>query len=133
MVVAHEMAHQWFGDLVTMAWWDDLWLNEGFASWMENKVTDHFHPEWHMWLQALGEKQYAMQQDARDGTHPIITPINDVLQASAAFDSITYLKGAAVIRMLESTWVRMPSARAYAAICTTMRMATPSARICGQS
>ncbi len=102
IVVAHEMAHQWFGDLVTMAWWDDLWLNEGFASWMENKVTDYFHPEWRMWLQALGEKQYAMQQDARDGTHPIITPVNDVLQASAAFDSITYLKGAAVIRMLES-------------------------------
>ncbi len=96
------MAHQWFGDLVTMAWWDDLWLNEGFASWMENKVTDHFHPEWRMWLQALGQKQYAMQQDARDGTHPIITPVNDVLQASADFDSITYFKGAAVIRMLES-------------------------------
>jgi len=102
LTVAHEMAHQWFGDLVTMAWWDDLWLNEGFASWMENKVTDHFHPEWKIWLQALGEKQYAMQEDARDGTHPIITPINDVLQASGAFDSITYLKGAAVIRMLEA-------------------------------
>jgi aminopeptidase N len=102
LVIAHEMAHQWFGDLVTMAWWDDLWLNEGFASWMENKVTDHFHPEWKIWLQALGEKQFAMQEDARDGTHPIITPINDVLQASSAFDSITYSKGAAVIRMLES-------------------------------
>jgi aminopeptidase N len=102
LVIAHEMAHQWFGDLVTMAWWDDLWLNEGFASWMENKVTDHFHPEWKIWLQALGEKQVAMQEDARDGTHPIITPINDVLQASSAFDSITYSKGAAVIRMLES-------------------------------
>jgi aminopeptidase N len=101
-VVAHEMAHQWFGDLVTMAWWDDLWLNEGFASWMEVKVTDHFHPEWNMWLQQLGDEQYAMQEDARDGTHPIITPINDVLQASGAFDSITYLKGAAVIRTLES-------------------------------
>ncbi len=102
VVIAHEMAHQWFGDLVTMAWWDDLWLNEGFASWMENKVTEHFHPEWKLWLQALGEKQVAMQEDARGGTHPIITPINDVLQASDAFDSITYSKGAAVIRMLES-------------------------------
>ncbi len=102
IVVAHEMAHQWFGDLVTMAWWDDLWLNEGFASWMENKVTDHFHPEWKIWLQTLGAKQGAMQEDARDGTHPIITPILDVTQASSAFDMITYEKGAAVIRMLES-------------------------------
>jgi len=102
LVIAHEMAHQWFGDLVTMAWWDDLWLNEGFASWMENKVTDHFHPEWKIWLQALADKQSAMQEDARDGTHPIVTPINDVLQATSAFDSITYSKGAAVIRMLES-------------------------------
>jgi aminopeptidase N len=102
LVVAHEMAHQWFGDLVTMAWWDDLWLNEGFASWMENKVTDHFHPEWKIWLQAQREKQAAMQEDARDGTHPIITPILDVTQASSAFDTITYSKGAAVIHMLES-------------------------------
>jgi len=103
VVVAHEMAHQWFGDLVTMAWWDDLWLNEGFASWMESKVTDHFHPEWKIWLQTLGDKQTAMQTDSRVGTHPIITPIYDVLQASGAFDNnITYFKGAAVIRTLES-------------------------------
>jgi aminopeptidase N len=102
LVVAHEMAHQWFGDLVTMAWWDDLWLNEGFASWMESKVTDHFHPEWKFWLQALNATHAAMQEDAREGTHPIITPIYDVLQASGAFDNITYYKGAAVIRTLES-------------------------------
>jgi aminopeptidase N len=102
ITVAHEMAHQWFGDLVTMAWWDDLWLNEGFASWMENKVTEHFHPEWHVWLQFLGVKQQVMQEDALDGTHAIITPILDVQQASGAFDDITYQKGAAVIRMLES-------------------------------
>jgi aminopeptidase N len=102
IVVAHEMAHQWFGDLVTMAWWDDLWLNEGFASWMENKVTDHFHPEWKVWLQELNSKEEAMRTDAGEGSHPIITPINDVLQAGGAFDEITYDKGAAVIRMLET-------------------------------
>jgi aminopeptidase N len=100
--IAHEMAHQWFGDLVTMSWWDDLWLNEGFASWMENKATDHFHPEWKMWLQAQGSTQNAMQLDAAAGTHPIITPIPDVFAASDAFDSITYDKGEAVIRMLEA-------------------------------
>jgi aminopeptidase N len=102
IVTAHEMAHQWFGDLVTMAWWDDLWLNEGFASWMEVKVTDHFHPEWKVWLQSLIAKQGVMQQDAREGTHPIITPVRDILQASGDFDDITYSKGQAVIRMLEA-------------------------------
>jgi aminopeptidase N len=102
VVVAHEMAHQWFGDLVTMAWWDDLWLNEGFASWMENRVTQHFHPEWKIWLQEQARVQATMDQDEREGTHPIIAPIHDVFQASEAFDSITYIKGEAVIRMLEA-------------------------------
>jgi aminopeptidase N len=102
IVIAHEMAHQWFGDLVTMAWWDDLWLNEGFASWMENKATDHFHPEWKVWLQTLDGQQGAMRLDARAGTHPIITDIPDVFAAANAFDSITYQKGQAVIRMLEA-------------------------------
>ena len=102
IVVAHEMAHQWFGDLVTMAWWDDLWLNEGFAEWMETKATDHFHPQWHLWLEAIGQKEAAMRTDARSGTHPIIRPIADVLQANQAFDEITYEKGQAVIWMLES-------------------------------
>ena len=101
IVVAHEMAHQWFGDLVTMAWWDDLWLNEGFASWMEFKATDHFHPEWRLWLQSQQAKERAMAVDARRGTHPIVTPIHDVLQANEAFDTITYSKGQSVIRMLE--------------------------------
>jgi len=99
--IAHEMAHQWFGDLVTMAWWDDLWLNEGFASWMENKATDHFHPEWKVWLQTKGGEQGAMRIDSRTGTHPVITPIHDVFQAATAFDGITYEKGHAVIHMLE--------------------------------
>lgn len=101
ITIAHEMAHQWFGDLVTMAWWDDLWLNEGFASWMEYKAADKLHPDWNIWLQGTRSKEYAMGSDARRGTHPIIQPITDVLQASQAFDEITYTKGAAVIRMLE--------------------------------
>ncbi|MBS0364404.1 MAG: ERAP1-like C-terminal domain-containing protein [Proteobacteria bacterium] len=101
-VIAHEMAHQWFGDLVTMAWWDDLWLNEGFASWMSNKATAHFRPQWQVWLGSLNDNDAAMQTDAAQGTHAVVTPIRDVLAASNAFDSITYLKGAAVIRMLES-------------------------------
>jgi aminopeptidase N len=100
--IAHEMSHQWFGDLVTMAWWDDLWLNEGFASWMEIKATDHFHPEWHLWIDAQNDKDDAMGLDARAGTHPVIQPILDVVQANQAFDTITYLKGQAVVRMLES-------------------------------
>jgi aminopeptidase N len=100
--IAHEMAHQWFGDLVTMAWWDDLWLNEGFASWMENKATDHFHPEWKIWLQTKDDEQKAMRTDAAAGTHPVITPIHDVFAAANAFDGITYQKGHAVIRMLET-------------------------------
>jgi aminopeptidase N len=102
LVIAHEIAHQWFGDLVTMAWWDDLWLNEGFASWMEVKAVDHFYPQWRLWLQAQSSLQQAMRIDAANGTHPVITPIKDVLQASSAFDSITYVKGGAVLRMLEA-------------------------------
>jgi aminopeptidase N len=102
ITVAHEMAHQWFGDLVTMAWWDDLWLNEGFASWMEVKATDHFNPQWRLWLQNQTSVDQAMRIDAGKGTHPIVTPVKDVQQANAVFDDITYLKGAAVIRMLEA-------------------------------
>lgn len=100
--VAHEMAHQWFGDLVTMAWWDDLWLNEGFASWMEGRATEHFHPEWNANLNAVGGREYAMGLDALSTTHPVVQHVTTVEQASQAFDGITYQKGEAVIRMLES-------------------------------
>jgi aminopeptidase N len=100
VVIAHEMAHQWFGDLVTMEWWDNLWLNEGFASWMENKATDAFHPDWMIWLQAESDLQRAMRQDAKRTTHPVVQPVISVEQA--AFDDITYRKGRAVIRMLEN-------------------------------
>ena len=102
ITVAHETAHMWFGDLVTMEWWDGIWLNEGFASWMEYKASDRFHPQWNVWLRSLGSKEAAMRVDARAGTHPVIQPIVDVLQANEAFDTITYSKGQSVIRMLES-------------------------------
>jgi aminopeptidase N len=101
-VVAHEMAHQWFGDLVTMQWWEDIWLNEGFATWMASKVTNHFNPEWHTELQDVRGRERALVLDAEQGTHPVIQPIRDVLQANQAFDAITYIKGFAVINMLES-------------------------------
>ncbi|WP_293679510.1 M1 family metallopeptidase, partial [uncultured Phenylobacterium sp.] len=102
IAVAHEVAHQWFGNLVTMDWWDQLWLNEGFASWMENKATDHFHPEWNVWLLTQSGQQAAMRLDSRAGAHPVITHIPDVFAAANAFDGITYQKGQAVIRMFET-------------------------------
>src|SRR5947209_7044788 len=101
-VLAHEMAHQWFGDLVTMAWWDNLWLNEGFASWMQMKAAERFHPEWHAWLNSNDVKQWAMSEDARRTTHPIQQPIANESEAMAVFDTITYNKGQAFIRMLEN-------------------------------
>lgn len=101
-VVGHEVAHQWFGNLVTMSWWDDLWLNEGFASWMETKATNHFRPEWKPWLQSLGGQEGAMGLDARASTHPIVQQVDNLAQANQAFDTITYQKGEAVIRMIEA-------------------------------
>lgn len=101
-VVAHEMAHQWFGDLVTMRWWDDLWLNEGFASWMESRITQQLHPEWNTKLAMVDSHESAMAMDALSTTHPIVQRIDTVEQASQAFDGITYSKGESVIHMLEN-------------------------------
>jgi aminopeptidase N len=101
-VMAHEISHQWFGDLVTMAWWDDIWLNEGFASWMDRKATDHFNPDWKVWIHANNDKQRAMALDARKTSHPIQQRIVDEAQANSAFDEITYQKGQSFIRMLEN-------------------------------
>ncbi|QNH22254.1 aminopeptidase N [Xanthomonas sp. GW] len=99
---AHEIAHQWFGDLVTMAWWDDLWLNEGFATWLEGRTTAKLHPEWD--IDKTGPayvSRAAMGRDAYATTHPVVQKVDTVEQASQAFDGITYEKGSAVIGMLE--------------------------------
>jgi aminopeptidase N len=100
-VAAHEMAHQWFGNLVTMAWWDDLWLNEGFASWMATKAMTKLHPEWEPELSLVGAREGAIGQDSVATTHPVVQRLTTVEQISQAFDSITYSKGEAVITMLE--------------------------------
>lgn len=100
-VAAHEMAHQWFGDLVTMAWWDDLWLNEGFASWMATKATTALHPEWEPELGNVEGRESAIALDSVSSTHPVVQRVQTVEQISQAFDAITYRKGEAVITMLE--------------------------------
>jgi aminopeptidase N len=101
-ILAHEMAHQWFGNLVTMGWWDNLWLNEGFASWMQVKAAERLYPQWRSWLNSNGQKQFAMNLDARRTSRPIQQPVANETEAMAVFDGITYSKGQAVIRMLEN-------------------------------
>ena len=102
--VAHEMAHQWFGNLVTMDWWDDLWLNEGYATWMELKVESALHPERKPELEVMNDsREQALRRDAGAATHPVVQTVNSVDAASQAFDAIAYHKGGAVIRMLEDT------------------------------
>ncbi len=100
--IAHEIAHQWFGNLVTMAWWDNLWLNEGFASWMGTKCSDALNPEWQLWLRSNEDKERAMELDARKTTHPVQTPVANESQATDAFDVISYQKGQSFLRMLET-------------------------------
>ncbi len=100
-VIAHELAHMWYGDLVTMAWWDDLWLNEAFATWMAYKVIDDWKPEWRMWQGYEHDRAGALALDALTHTHPIYATVKSVAQATENFDAITYEKGAAVVRMIE--------------------------------
>ena len=102
-VIAHEMAHMWFGDLVTMEWWDDLWLNESFASWMGNKAVDWLFPEWEMWTQFVNmDTNRALSLDGLKNSHPIEQAVKNPAEVSQLFDAISYSKGASVIRMLEN-------------------------------
>ncbi|MCH7483103.1 MAG: M1 family metallopeptidase [Chloroflexi bacterium] len=101
-VVAHEMAHMWFGDLVTMEWWDDLWLNESFASWMGDKAVDHLYPQWQMWTQFVShDTNAALGLDGLRNSHPIEAKVSDPAEIRELFDAISYSKGGSVLRMLE--------------------------------
>jgi puromycin-sensitive aminopeptidase len=100
-VMAHELAHMWFGDLVTMEWWDDLWLNEAFATWMAFTVVDDWKPDWKMWLDFEHGRSAAFELDALRNTHPIYAEVKTPEDATENFDLITYEKGAAVVRMIE--------------------------------
>ncbi|KQX01950.1 aminopeptidase [Massilia sp. Root418] len=101
-IAAHETAHQWFGNLVTMRWWDDLWLNEGFATWMAGRTTALQHPEWQTALNRVAGRNGAIERDALATTHPVVQRVATVEEAHAAFDEITYAKGGAIINMLEN-------------------------------
>lgn len=101
-VIAHELAHMWFGNMVTLAWWDDLWLNEAFATWMAAKIVHQVDPALEMNLERVAGTAYVMDLDAQKHARAIRQPIADGGEIGNAFDGITYGKGAAVLRMLES-------------------------------
>ncbi len=100
-VVHHEIAHMWFGDLVTMGWWEGIWLNEAFATFMEVKATDHYRPAWHRWTSFGLERDSAMSVDGLHATRPIEYPVASPDEADGMFDMLTYEKGASVLGMLE--------------------------------
>ena len=99
--IAHELSHMWFGNLVTMAWWNDLWLNESFATWMAYEILDGWQPDWRIWHDFAHRREEALEQDALATSHPIAPPIRSAREAHENFDAITYTKGASVLRMLE--------------------------------
>ncbi|KAH6930395.1 hypothetical protein HPB50_013180 [Hyalomma asiaticum] len=101
VVVSHELAHQWFGNLVTMEWWDDLWLNEGFATYVEYLGVDFVHKDWEMAQQFIGEElQPVMELDSLKSSHPVSVPVYNPDEIIENFDKISYGKGASIIRMM---------------------------------
>ncbi len=102
-VISHEIAHMWFGNLVTMRWWNDLWLNESFATFMATKVVDKFYPEWDLWNQFLDQStDVALKLDALKTSHPIEVKVNAPSEIAEIFDEISYEKGGNILKMLES-------------------------------
>jgi puromycin-sensitive aminopeptidase len=102
-VVCHELAHQWFGNLVTMTWWDDLWLNEGFASWAENYAAHEAFPDYEMWEQfVVDHLSRALKLDGLLSSHPIQVPIHHAEEVEQVFDAISYCKGGSVVRMIKA-------------------------------
>ncbi|MGZ4149221.1 MAG: M1 family metallopeptidase, partial [Actinomycetota bacterium] len=99
--VAHELAHMWFGDLVTMRWWNGIWLNEAFATFMSYLCVDAMHPEWRVWESFVRVRATAFEVDALESTRSIEYPVLSPHDASGMFDTLTYTKGGAVLRMLE--------------------------------
>src|SRR3990167_3573898 len=103
LVIAHEIAHQWFGNLVTMEWWTHLWLNEGFASYIEYLAVDKLFPKWDIWTQfSTNDLGISLRLDALASTHPIEIPVHHPDEIGEIFDEVSYSKGASVIRMLAS-------------------------------
>ena len=100
-VIAHELAHQWLGDLVTMQWWDDLWLNEGFAMWAEARIVDAWRPSFGATIEQIAGVQHVMDVDGLQSARAVREPVHSTSEAEEAFDGITYEKGAAVLRMIE--------------------------------
>src|SRR5262245_29217713 len=101
-VLSHEMAHMWFGGLVTMQWWDDVWLNEGFATWMASRPAASMKTDWRMDVDEALENQGALGADSLKSTHPIHVTVNTPSEIESVFDAISYVKGASVLRMVES-------------------------------
>ena len=100
-VIAHELAHMWFGDLVTMGWWEGIWLNEAFATFMETLCVDAFRPSWDRWIGYAPSREAALAVDALHLTRPIEYPVGPPKEAEGMFDVLTYEKGCGVLRMLE--------------------------------
>uniref|UniRef100_A0A7N0V8D3 Aminopeptidase n=1 Tax=Kalanchoe fedtschenkoi TaxID=63787 RepID=A0A7N0V8D3_KALFE len=101
-VVTHELGHMWTGDLVTMEWWTDLWLNEGFASWLATYAVGHLFPEWNSWTQFLQSSALALSKDGKSNSHPIEVPIKKTSDINEVLDTITYDKGSAILQMLHT-------------------------------
>ena len=107
-VITHEIVHQWFGNLVTMAWWDDLWLNESFATWLACKIVDQWRPEWNSWAEFQEEKEVPLEIDALNSTRPIRAAATSAAQIEEMFDPLSYEKGAACLRMIEQFLGEIP-------------------------